>query len=548
MTRGRVLGLTASILVLFLASLALGGAARPAGSTGVDLSVTVTVTGGDGRTVLQTPAGASLSDHRLAYSWTATFDFTGVPEQGDFTLEGGGTGTASWTDDSSSTISGDATPACHAAVTNAEGQLGANLNRGAGGLSLEVLGQFADDDCSAHSSSLVYPGLLFRIFRPDAEATPPLRVPLSEGALKGASLTPALPDYNDQYSYVVEEYGEQLVATNTAQVHVTTECRGGAGCGNAITLEDDRIAEPPPEPPRPVGRVLVQASGDGTVTTDQRAAAGDPALPELRCGVGAYSCYAETAPGADVTLRATPARGKRFVGWSGACSGSSPVCAVAASAGGSTSVGAVFAPAAGRTVAATLNVPRLAVRWARSVPHGSLAASGSVGAGATLHLQLRRPGGGALLSRTLHVRRGSFRLRAALPRHLLPGGFVVSLTGRARGRAVPPQVRTVAVPAPPEGVIRRAYASSAHGGAPATRFQHGVQELWATFDLAAQPIASPVTVSWYQGGKLLGTRTKSNRPAIETGIRAAAGLPAARYRVDLSAGGRVVGSLSIAVR
>src|SRR5262249_13382253 len=114
MARGRVLAVTASILLL---SLAAGGEA-PARSTGVDLSVTVTVGGGAGRTVLETPAGASLSDHRLAYSWTATFDFTGVPEQGAFTLDGGGAGTASWTDDSSRTVSGDATPTCQAAVTN----------------------------------------------------------------------------------------------------------------------------------------------------------------------------------------------------------------------------------------------------------------------------------------------------------------------------------------------------------------------------------------------------------------------------------------------
>jgi hypothetical protein len=252
------------------------------------------------------------------------------------------------------------------------------------------------------------------------------------------------------------------------------------------------------------------------------------------------------APGSAVTLRATPARGQRLVGWTGACSGASGECTVTAAA--ATTVGAMFAPVSARGVSLTLTEPRIPVRWTESVGRGTLVVAGSVGGRATLRLQLRRAGGPALLAGTIQARGGGFHLRRALPVGVLPGGFVLSLAGRARGRSLPLQLRTIWVPPPPEGVVRRAFAATERGGTPVRRLQRGLRELWATFELAAQPTAAPVTVSWYQGDRLIGTRAKSNRPTIDTGIRAPAGLPAGRYRVELRAGGRLVRRLDVRVR
>jgi hypothetical protein len=73
--------------------------------------------------------------------------------------------------------------------------------------------------------------------------------------------------------------------------------------------------------------VTKSGSGSGTVSDESG---------RLDCG---DICSARFRAGADVTLQATPATGYRFVGWSGACSGTDP-CTI--SVGGSTSVGAEF--------------------------------------------------------------------------------------------------------------------------------------------------------------------------------------------------------------
>ncbi len=57
----------------------------------------------------------------------------------------------------------------------------------------------------------------------------------------------------------------------------------------------------------------------------------------LSCG---SNCSAKFADGTQVTLTATPSAGKAFVNWSGACSGTSPVCTLTITA--NTSVQAVF--------------------------------------------------------------------------------------------------------------------------------------------------------------------------------------------------------------
>jgi len=48
----------------------------------------------------------------------------------------------------------------------------------------------------------------------------------------------------------------------------------------------------------------------------------------LNCGVGGSTCSANLAAGTAVTLTATPGSGQSFQSWGGACSGSSPTCAL----------------------------------------------------------------------------------------------------------------------------------------------------------------------------------------------------------------------------
>ena len=551
MTRVRVL---AALAVFALLGLTVGGGASARPQVNFDVAVTVSVSGGQANSSLRTAAEGELTNHRFSsYSWSATFEFKGVPDAGNFSVDAGATGQASWTINSSRRIPGDPQPTCQSTLTDGNGSLGGTLVRAGGQLALQVAGGFqADDPCADHSVSIVFAENLFRIFRPDAQ-TPigVLQIPLPETIIRGASVTPQVPDYDDSYQYQYEELGDVLVATSRAQVRVTSECRAGGTCGRAAQVLDDRFPEPPPQLPPPVGRVLVQVSGAGTVTTTSAAARRvQDTVQQIRCGRRGYQCYAEAPPETSVTMRATPGPGQRFQSWTGGCEGRDALCTVAA--GATTTVGAVFVPARRTNVTSVaLRPPQLSVRWRRSVGKGTLVVSGSVGARAKVRLQLRRPRGGPLLTRVLNAR-GGFQLRAPLNKlaggaTLLPGGFVVSLTGSANGAALPLQVRTLSVPAPAEGVVRRAYASASQNGRPARKLRRRAREAWATFQLASQPTAAPVTVSWYQGRRLIGTREKSNRPVIQTAIGASAGLPSGTYRVDLVAGGRVVRRLNVKV-
>jgi hypothetical protein len=71
---------------------------------------------------------------------------------------------------------------------------------------------------------------------------------------------------------------------------------------------------------RPLRRVMVQVTGRGTV-----------AGSELRCP---RACSTRVVEGSRVVLRASPARGWRFVRWSGGCRGVRPTCTVQVGAGG----------------------------------------------------------------------------------------------------------------------------------------------------------------------------------------------------------------------
>jgi len=301
----------------------------------------------------------------------------------------------------------------------------------------------------------------------------------------------------------------------------------------------------------------VNVTNNGSVVTVTSTAArrssavGQP----IRCGLKGTACVSEAAPGAKIGMKAQPGGGYRFTGWTGACSGSSTLCTVTASA--ATTVGATFAPKKGaRAVAARLARVSVQARFVQSVGTGTLVARGSISAPARLLLQLRRPGGGPLITRKLRIPGGPFSLRAQLKKGklargatLLPGGFVLSLRGKARGTSVPLQMRTVYVRSPREGVVRKTHVSASAGGSAAATLPAGTKEAWAVFAFASQPTAGPLTVTWYQpNGAKLGSREKNNRPTIETGIGATNGLGAGTWRVELAAGGRVIKKLNVRIR
>ena len=302
--------------------------------------------------------------------------------------------------------------------------------------------------------------------------------------------------------------------------------------------------------------VLVQVSGNGSVTSvaAPRLASGDPIPQSIRCGLSGTACYSEASPDSSMEMRAKPGPGSRFTGWTGGCAGANALCTVKASAAGT--VGATFRPKRAARASARLARVRIQARFVQSVGKGTLIARGSLSAPARLRLRLSRPGGGPLLTRSLRIPGGPFAVRARLAKgtlkrgaSLFPGGFVLAVTGTAASANLPLQMRTVYVASPREGVVRATHESASAGGAALKTLPAGTKQAWAVFTFASQPTVGPVTVSWYQpSGALIGTAQKNNRPTIETGLGAAAGLGAGNYRVVLAAGGRVVKRFNLRIR
>jgi hypothetical protein len=323
-----------------------------------------------------------------------------------------------------------------------------------------------------------------------------------------------------------------------------------------VQLEQLPGGEPPADPPPVVARTLFEVDGNGSLVSVAAARSSQlrqPPRQPVRCGVFGVACATEVAPGSKVTVRAQPASGYAFAGWTDGCQGKSLTCTVTA---GSGTVSGRFVPRrAGRAVAIRVGEPRLKASFKASVGRGTLAVSGSISASARLTIQLRRPSGGPLLSRTLRVA-GPWGLRALLKRgtliggaRLFPGAFVVSVRGAAGTIGLPLQLRTLFVKPPPEGVVRRAYASTTPTGKPLKAIPHGSRRAWAIFRFQTQPATGPLTASWYDlHGNFVGAIQKSNRPVIQTGIGAPGVIPAGTYRVDLAAGGKLIQRRKIRVR
>jgi uncharacterized repeat protein (TIGR02543 family) len=299
---------------------------------------------------------------------------------------------------------------------------------------------------------------------------------------------------------------------------------------------------------------LVQICGRGNVPELRPRALADAGVGQIDCGTRALNCYAQTGVHQAVTVGAKAEAGYHFAGWTGACTGTAPTCAVAASA--AENLGANFTPKGKlRRVHLRVKRPRLSVRWVTSVGRGTLLLRGAVSARASLRLELRRPGGGPLLVRTRTVHAGAFRLRELLRNgrllrgaKLFPGPFVIVLRGQSGTLHLPLQVRTLSLAGPKEGVVRSQHISASKTGPAVKRLPAGAAQAWAIFRLAAQPRTGPIVARWYQpNGQLLGTSEKNNRPTIKTGIGSATTIPSGTWRVDLTAGNRLLRRLNVRV-
>jgi hypothetical protein len=256
-------------------------------------------------------------------------------------------------------------------------------------------------------------------------------------------------------------------------------------------------------------------------------------------------------------MKAVPAPGYKFAKWTSGCSGTNPTCTFkAGSQNASNGVNAQFIPQKpNRSLVVRLRAPSIKASFKASVGKGNLSVKGSITIPANLRLQLRRPGGGPLLTKNFRAV-GSFSLKSLLKKgrlaggaQLFPGAFVLSLTGKAGNTPVPLQMKTVFVKSPREGVVRSSYGATQENGARVKPIPRGSSQLWAVFKFETQPTNGPITVTWYDlKGRLVGTLNKNNRPTISSGIGGVSGsIPSGTYKAVLKSGGKLVKTVRIRV-
>jgi hypothetical protein len=311
----------------------------------------------------------------------------------------------------------------------------------------------------------------------------------------------------------------------------------------------------PDDLPERTAAVSVNLNGDGAVTSSSPTQSLAADVARIRCVAPRFACQSRVEPGTRLLLTARPDPGFAFRGWTGACSGQGVRCTL--SAGSDRSVTANFAPQAGTaTVAMSVRPARVAIFWVRSVGTGRLVLRGLVGRDARVRIDLRRPGGGPLLSRMLTLRGGFFQARLNLrpgtlrrSARLFPGGFVVSLRGRAGPARVPLQVQTFSLASPPEGVVRSSFVTPSQTGQRTLRLPAGAREAFAHFRFHTQPRANlPLSVWWFRpDGSLLGSVQKSNRPEVFSFVRTNGTLTTGAWVAELRAGNRIVQRLSVRI-
>ncbi len=291
--------------------------------------------------------------------------------------------------------------------------------------------------------------------------------------------------------------------------------------------------------------VSVGVAGTGTVTG--RAPGTGSAIS---CGGRASRCFGTFKPGASVTLHAAPATGFSFSGWSGGCSGAKSSCTIKVSRASKVSAHFTAKPSAA-IIPLQIDSAAFSVQWHASVGTGKLMLHGRIAKTAQVEVQLDRSGGQKLVSERLSLPAGSFSVALKLDPglNLLPGGFVVSISGKSGSLTVPPQVKTLSLLAPPGGIVGRAFASSSEHGAPVSSL-HSAKQAFVTFAFQAPPKSNQkLTVSWFEpNGKLLGTASKPSGPTVTSSIKSNAVLPSGAWRAELRSGRTLVKSLAINIR
>lgn len=196
-----------------------------------------------------------------------------------------------------------------------------------------------------------------------------------------------------------------------------------------------------------------------------------------------------------------------------------------------------------------LSSARPTLRWKQSRLTGRVVLKGTVTASARLVATLTRKGRTAAVQRRTFTlgKAGAFTRTLHLPRLLRPGAYVLRLVPTVGGAAQPAVQRGLTVPAPREGIVRRAWASALRGTSPLLNLPGTPQQLWAHFEFMTAPRKRPITTTWYRGTSRVAVVARPYAAVIHTFVRSDGPLRPGRWRAVLKAGGTVVAEVRVRV-
>ena len=149
--------------------------------------------------------------------------------------------------------------------------------------------------------------------------------------------------------------------------------------------------------------------------------------------------------------------------------------------------------------AISLENAKLTSSWKQSWLTGRVNFSGAVTGPAELRASLRPVGGGPVAGAVdiSMTTAGKFAGVIKLPARLLPKLYRLNVTATSGDTLVPAVHRDLRLPAPPEGVVDKAWASRTKNGPPVKTIPGSPTEVWAHFHFVVPPKSRKVRNRWY---------------------------------------------------
>jgi hypothetical protein len=147
----------------------------------------------------------------------------------------------------------------------------------------------------------------------------------------------------------------------------------------------------------------------------------------------------------------------------------------------------------------TIKSATISAKWKESWLTGSVRFSGAVSGSADLRASLRPKAGGSVAAAVdiPGLQPGPYGGTLTLPNRLLPKVYRLTISGTGADGPIKPVSRDVTLPAPPEGVVDRAWASKTKNGPPINTIPGSPSEVWAHFHFVVPPKSRKVRNRWY---------------------------------------------------